>query len=317
MANASNIDLKQLRYFVSVINAGSISKASKLLHIAQSALSKRIGLLEHSIGVDLIHRDNSGVQPTDQGMKLYQAAQRILRDMENVVDEINTEEENPVGHLRVGSLFSLTGLFGAPLVKKSLSELPDVKLSVVAGTSSEVYRSLIDGSVDIALFVWDEEAESKIESKLRILEDIFIVSSPDMPGLPASDSLPPEEIKSLPFLFPTAKTFASGRQVMSHFSQMGIDLNVKAEVDGDGLKLLIKEGLGCGIFSGASVQSEVDAGKLILRFLENAPMKRKLVLCTNADRPKTVALRAVLKLASDTIKSQVESGAWPHAVIEQ
>src|SRR6187551_723248 len=96
------IDLLQLHYFVAVVDAGSITKASRMCHIAQPALSKRVASLEEELGVQLLHRGAFGVQATEEGMTLYRASQRVLRDVAALPDVLNSTSGNPKGSVRIG-----------------------------------------------------------------------------------------------------------------------------------------------------------------------------------------------------------------------
>ncbi|MBL8549576.1 MAG: LysR family transcriptional regulator [Hyphomonadaceae bacterium] len=310
----TNIDLKQLRYFVAVVDAGSISRASKLHHIAQPALSKRIGQLEYDLGAPLLHRGHTGVQPTEQGWMLYRAAQRVLRDMASVVEAVHAAESDPVGDVRIGCLQSLTALVGAPLAVRVIEEFPRVRLSVLGGQSLEIYRALVDGLLDVALCVWDEEAPH-LEVELQIQEEFFLAASPDMPGLPKEAVIDPKRLKRFPFVFPTARTYASGPVIVGQLQEMGIELNVIAEIDGDGIKSLIAGGHGCCILTLSTIQSEVAAGRIVLKRLRNTPIWRTLALCTAKDRPLSLAARAVTQQMKKVIEDQIRTGAWRNVQI--
>src|SRR5688572_28513862 len=65
------MDIRQLRYFVQIVECGSLSKASRQLLIAQPALSQQLAKLEGLIGKPLLHRSSKGVWPTDNGLALY------------------------------------------------------------------------------------------------------------------------------------------------------------------------------------------------------------------------------------------------------
>ena len=66
------MDIRQLRYFVGVVNSGSFSEAALHMHVAQSALSRHIKSLEHTIGDELLTRHPKGIIPTKLGWHLYE-----------------------------------------------------------------------------------------------------------------------------------------------------------------------------------------------------------------------------------------------------
>ena len=76
------MDLRQLRYFVQIVESGSLAKASRQLFIAQPALSQQMARLEDEVGKPLLLRSSRGVTPTENGEALYHHAKFMLRQME-------------------------------------------------------------------------------------------------------------------------------------------------------------------------------------------------------------------------------------------
>ena len=87
------MDLKQLRYFRSVVDQGSFSKAAALLHISPPALSLSIKGLEEELGVSLLDRKPGRVLPTSFGHSLYQSATVIDRNVQSALDQLNATDE--------------------------------------------------------------------------------------------------------------------------------------------------------------------------------------------------------------------------------
>jgi LysR family nitrogen assimilation transcriptional regulator len=73
------MELRQLRYFVAVVDCGSLSRAASMVHIVQSALSQQMAQLEDELGVQLLQRSVRGVVATDAGLAFYRHAQQVLR----------------------------------------------------------------------------------------------------------------------------------------------------------------------------------------------------------------------------------------------
>jgi LysR family transcriptional regulator, nitrogen assimilation regulatory protein len=109
MSDSVALDIKNLRYFVGIVDAGSVTRDSAMLHVAQPALTTRIRRLEDQLGVQLLVRGPSGVHPTAEGEVLYATAKRLLRDLENVADSVRTLGREPHGHVAMGCLTRPTG----------------------------------------------------------------------------------------------------------------------------------------------------------------------------------------------------------------
>jgi LysR family nitrogen assimilation transcriptional regulator len=93
------MDIRQLRYFVGVVEAKSLNKASALLHVAQPALSTQIRNLERELGVKLLHRHARGIVPTKAGERLAQHAYQLLRQVERVRSDLTGYTASPSGVL--------------------------------------------------------------------------------------------------------------------------------------------------------------------------------------------------------------------------
>ena len=78
------MNLRQLRYFVKIVERGSFSRAAEDVHVAQPALSQQIAELEQALGVSLLHRSARGVRATAAGDALYAEAVEILRRIERL-----------------------------------------------------------------------------------------------------------------------------------------------------------------------------------------------------------------------------------------
>lgn len=95
------MDLKRLRYFCRVMEQGSVSRAAKVLNMAQPPLSKRIQELEDELKAPLFIRKGNRIEPTEAGFFLYRKACEILRQVEDTTRETMAiaQKNNPKLHL--------------------------------------------------------------------------------------------------------------------------------------------------------------------------------------------------------------------------
>ncbi|MGE4282070.1 MAG: LysR family transcriptional regulator, partial [Magnetospirillum sp.] len=96
------IELRPLRYFLSIVEHGSLSRAAEVLHVAQPALSLHLKRLEAQFGCQLLHRTTRGVVPTENGQRLAQRARSLLEHTNNLVDEVRGLEAVPSGPAVIG-----------------------------------------------------------------------------------------------------------------------------------------------------------------------------------------------------------------------
>lgn len=106
--------LSDLRVFVLVARRAGFAAAAEELGVSPAFISKRIALLEKALDVSLLHRTTRRVAITEDGERIYEWAQRILNDVDQMMDELSEVRQAPQGMLRVVSSFGFGRRFVAP-----------------------------------------------------------------------------------------------------------------------------------------------------------------------------------------------------------
>ncbi|SFL30017.1 LysR substrate-binding domain-containing protein [Geodermatophilus ruber] len=144
------MELRHLRYFVSVAEELHFRRAAEKLHIVQPALSKQISALEHELGVRLLERDRRGVALTEAGRVFLAEAVEVLARADGAVDRARAVVRGEVGRLAVG--FVQPAL--ADLLPRSLrafrQHYPDVVLTLSETTSRTAIEQVTDRSLHLA-----------------------------------------------------------------------------------------------------------------------------------------------------------------------
>jgi LysR family nitrogen assimilation transcriptional regulator len=107
------MDLRQLRYFLAIVEEGSISNAAKRGNVAQPALSVHMRKLEAELGAQLLVRGPRGVTPTEAGDLLANRARTLLSDMERSKEEVRSLGQEPVGTVRLGLPGTISSILGS------------------------------------------------------------------------------------------------------------------------------------------------------------------------------------------------------------
>jgi LysR family nitrogen assimilation transcriptional regulator len=118
------MDVRQLRYFVSIVDAGSLSKAAQKLFIAQPSLSQQIAGLEIELKTKLLLRSAQGVMPTTAGSVLYRHARLVLRQMEQIRADVRDDSGGEAGTVAVGLPTSIAAILATPLLCASANGFP-------------------------------------------------------------------------------------------------------------------------------------------------------------------------------------------------
>ena len=112
------MDLRQLRYFVGIVQAGSLSRAADQLHVAQSAISHHLASLESELDRQLVTRGPKGVLLTEAGTVLYRHAEAILRHVESAKQDAAHTLNVPSGRVSIGFPVGWAGILGYEIFKR-------------------------------------------------------------------------------------------------------------------------------------------------------------------------------------------------------
>ena len=147
-------DLVSLALFLRAVESRSLSKAAEQSHLALSAASRRIALLEYRYSVPLLYRSSKGVTPTPAGIALAAHARRMIEESEKLQADLADYAKGIKGHIRIkANTSAITQYLPKDLAQFALDH-PDVKLELEECRSVEVVQALREGRADIG-FVMD------------------------------------------------------------------------------------------------------------------------------------------------------------------
>jgi DNA-binding transcriptional LysR family regulator len=145
------VDLRQLRYFVAVAEAGSLTRAAARLHIAQQSLSEQIRGLEGELGAPVFERSSRGMRLTDVGAVLLREARPVLAQAERAVEAARRAARGEGVLLRVGCLASVANYVLPPVLRTFRARHPDVTLHVEDVSIADLVEGLRAGALDAGL----------------------------------------------------------------------------------------------------------------------------------------------------------------------
>ena len=163
----SEITLRQLQYYVSVIDHGSVTAAAAACHISQAAASMAVGQLEKAVGADLLIRTRSKkVVPTTAGVEFAEHARAILERVSEASDAVSESFAQMRGPLRIGCSHTLSPRLLPPLVDHFVSNHPLVDIRFREGAPAELQDDVRNGRLDIAL-LYEQQSDGDFE-RVRI-----------------------------------------------------------------------------------------------------------------------------------------------------
>ena len=140
--------LRAMRYFVRVVELGSISAVSREEATSQPNVSKVLRALEAELGTRLVERSTSGLRPTDQGLRFYRRAKGVLDEYREALDEARGLTERPAGLLRINAPVAFGQLRLNAIVGRFLAAWPEIEVELIL---EDRYVDLVEDGVDVAL----------------------------------------------------------------------------------------------------------------------------------------------------------------------
>jgi DNA-binding transcriptional LysR family regulator len=143
------MDLRQLRYFVTVARERNFTRAAEQLHIAQPPLSRQIQLLEEELGVSLLSRNSRPARLTEAGRLFYEQAMDVLSRVEQLKHATQQIGRGQRGMLSIGIVPSV--LYGGlpALLRRLRQERPDMEVQLIEMMSLQQMEALLNGRIDV------------------------------------------------------------------------------------------------------------------------------------------------------------------------
>ncbi|MEQ6890214.1 LysR family transcriptional regulator [Halomonas sp. CS7] len=248
------MEFRQLSYFIAVVETGSISAASRHVHVAQPALTRQIRLLEEDLETRLFDRHARGVRLTVAGQALYEEAQELLDRRTRLRARLVSLGQGMTGRVCLG--VTVTHLW-VPEVARLLGSYrdryPRVAFEVFPLLSGPQLERLREGSLDAGILYLDSAEQPELETRLLQHDHLMLA----VPETSRWSSTPPRRLVEL------AKTdFVWGvrsasplyyDRVMAHFQRLGFSPRV-VQYGADNITILsmVAAGLGVAIVPSAS-----------------------------------------------------------------
>lgn len=145
------IKLRHLRCFVAVAETGSFTLAANRLFQTQSSLTATIKQLEEAAGLKLFDRTTRRVELTKDAIWFKVVAERVLRDFDNAISDLQAISKSQRGHIKIAVAPSMMTHILAPTLKAFRRLYPDITISVYDQGSDKIERSVLEGEMDFGL----------------------------------------------------------------------------------------------------------------------------------------------------------------------
>ena len=308
------METRALRYFQTVAEFGSYSRAAEYLRISQPAVSRQIRRLEGELGRVLFTRHGHGVSLTAAGRILFERTQIALGQLEQTKMEIRGGLAGPSGVIAL-ALPPAAGHFLAPaLIERFGAEFPHVFLKILGGFSGHIHEWLVRGQADLAC-IHDPLPQRGFAITPLVAEEVFLVGPPGSAAL-ARGHARIAELAGLPLVLPSRPN-ASRRLVDGWIAQKGVSLDIKLEVDDHSvIRALLRRGIGFSLLTRGAFDDDLRHGEVkAVPFRPRAFWRLALVTPVEARHSELRA--ACAGTIRKVTRELVRSGAWPGRLLDR
>ncbi|MDR7127569.1 LysR family transcriptional regulator [Pseudotabrizicola sp. 4114] len=305
------MDIRQLKYFIAIAEAGSLSLAARQLNIAQPSLSQHLANMEKELNVRLVARSSRGSTLTAEGRVLLRHAIEISASLAACTATMRDLSAEISGTVRFGMPPSVCMVMAVPLAETVRIELPDVRLRVSEAMSGFIKYWVDNYTVDVG-FLYDLSGIEHFEYIHVLNEQLYFFSAPDSwplettPGTP----VPLRELVGIELVLPS-EPHGLRRIIEKAAAEADVRLNVVTELDAlTQIKELVARGSSYSIFAPAACHDYVMSGRIIKTPIIDPVISRPVYLVRNSRAVQTRATFAVEKVNLKVAAEMVKRGIW-------
>jgi DNA-binding transcriptional LysR family regulator len=302
------MDLKQLRTFRAVAELGSLSKAADRLRAAQPALSRHIKLLEHELRVELFVRNGRGMLLTSAGRMLLDRTTGLVRQIEQVRDDIQSASGSPSGRVILGLVPTVSAVLSGRFARRVITDFPQISLRIVESYGGHLVEWLHRGEMDLAI-TYGPAVDLHLSVQSIGREDIAVVGPPGS-GL---NKLKQVDLKWLVQQNLILPSISHGLRALLEKAVARENLTLSAMIEADSYRAqisLMEEGLGYTLLPASAIRAELAAQRLEIAALVRPSVSRELILAAPVARPTSIATTTISALLMSEIEQLSKEGLW-------
>ena len=217
------MEIRVLRYFLTVVREESITKASEVLHITQPTLSRQLAQMEEDIGVKLFDRGTRKIKLTNEGILLRRRAEEILQLVDKTEKELVEQEEQVEGKISIGCGETASVQILPKLFDSFHKKYPRVTFDIFTATADLVKEQMDKGLLDIGLLLEPIDMEKYDFIRLNVKEKWVVLMCSD-DSLTQKESVTAKDLAALPLILPRRMNVKS--ELASWFGNYYEKLNV-------------------------------------------------------------------------------------------
>lgn len=295
----------RLRYFFAVVEHGSITAAAQAINLAQPALSTHVKALEEDLGVRLFERSVRGVTLTLAGRKLYDRGASVLRQVEQLYEEIVQPGEEPVGEVKVAIAASVAPLLSGYFFWRAKEKYPGIDLKMKDVSNVLEKNRIASGEVDLALLP-NIGAVPNVASEPLVSQRFFLVGK-SFPG-EMQDVVTLKELRRFPLVMGSRRN--QFRIALEDIAlREGCSLNIVSEQETIPVYgSIISSGPAYTVVPYSAFSEEIESGRLQAKEIVKPAVERVLSMAWREDYELSAAANAAKNLLRTCVRELVVQG---------
>ena len=262
------MDIRILRYFLTVAREGSITRAAEQLHMTQPPLSRQLKDLEDELGKQLFIRGSKRITLTREGQLLRKRAEEMVELMEKTKAEITASDESVIGDIYIGAGQTDAMRIVATVMDSIRKTNPGIHIQLYSGNAEQVTERLDKGLLDFGIVIEPADITKYDSFKLPLTDAWGLLMHQHNP-LAVKDGISPDELKSEPLF--CSRQMMEGNGLSGWLGYDAGKLNVIGQYDLIfNAALMVEEGLGSALTLDKLCNTGMDSK---LRFV---PLKPRL-----------------------------------------
>ena len=288
-----HMEIRVLRYFLTVVREESITKAAEVLHITQPTLSRQLAQMEEEIGVRLFDRGTRKIRLTNEGLLLRRRAEEILQLVDKTEKELVEQEEQVEGKISIGCGEVASVQMLPDLIRNFHQKYPLVTFDLFTATADLVKEQMDKGLLDLGLLLEPIEMGKYEFIRLNMKERWVVLMPPDDP-LARKKYVKADELAELPLILPRRMQVQS--ELASWFGDYYKNLNIlfTSDLSTNGA-VMVSRGLAYSLVIEGAVPFW-DASKIVCRPLYPELMTT-CVLAWKREQPFSLAATKFIEYA--------------------
>lgn len=291
---AAHFDLPDIKLFVNIAEANSLTRGAERSHMSLPAASIRIKNLEEGLGIKLLYRTSQGVTLTPPGQAFMHHARLVLQQLNDLRGDLAEYVNGAKGHVRIFANTTAMAEFLPAVLPKFLASHPDVNVDLKERLSNDIVRAVSDGKVDIGIVAGNVRTEGL--EVLPYMEDRLVLVTPKSHPLAERGNLSFQEALAFDFVG-MLEASAIHAFLAQAASDLRLPIKIRIQVGNfEAACRMIEANVGLGVLPFSAASRHAKSMGIRIVEIDDEWAVRKLQICVRSMQGLPVFARELIEL---------------------